>query len=239
MLIAPFQIEELKQIVSGKIKSPVIDFKNSKIKNQSLLTYIYNLNLQNATIDIKDTELLDRRNLFLSFLNHKTTVEVVGLTETYIKFLFALKGITVRSEDQIELDQLCIFSDSEINDMMQSDTEVRDAIEHAAFLLDGIVVHLMLSLNDIHIELDGDFGKVGVVKDPGWIGHTWINLIKHPIFSIYYYSIMPPLAELVYFPYQYSEPIYKGKTLLNYLTEYPFLTSVMKVGLEHFRETVQ
>lgn len=238
MLVAPFQIEELKQIVSGKIKSPVIDFKNSKIKNQSLLTYIYNLNIQDATIDIKDTELSDRRNLFLSFLNHKTTVEVTGLTETYIKFLFALKGITVRSEDQVVLDRSCIFSDSEIADMMQSDTEVRDAIEHAAFLLDGIVVHLMLSLNDMHIELDGDFGKVGVVKDPSWIGHTWINLIKHPVFSVYYYSVMPPLAELVYFPYQYSEPIYKGKTLLNYLTEYPFLMSVMKVGLEHFRETV-
>jgi len=239
MLVAPFQIEELKQIVSGKIKSPVIDFKNSKIKNQSLLTYIYNLNLQDATIDIKDTELLDRRDFFLSFLNHKTTVEVVGMAETYIKFLFALKGITVRPEDQVELDRLCIFGDNEIADMMQSDTEVRDAIEHATFLLDGIVVHLMLSLNDMHIELDGDFGKVGVVKDPGWIGHTWINLIKHPVFSVYYYSVMPPLAELVYFPYQYSEPIYKGKTLLNYLTEYPFLMSVMKAGLEHFQETVQ
>ena len=50
ILTAPFQIEDLKKIVSGDIESLEIDIKESKIKNQSLLTYIYNLNLKNPKI---------------------------------------------------------------------------------------------------------------------------------------------------------------------------------------------
>lgn len=237
MLSAPFQIDDLKKIVSGEIKAPVIDLVNSKIKDQSLLTYIYNLNLVNADISFANSSLQDRRNFFLSFLNHKTVVQVDSLIGTYAKFLFALKGITVNEEDASELSS--IFTDVEISTLMAEDQQLRDAIEHAAFLLDGVIVHLMLSLNDINITGDEDFGKVGVLKDPSWLGHTWVNLFKNPVFSAYYYSVMPPLRELVYFTYQYSEPIYKGKVLFDYLQDSPFVSAMLQIAVQNITEKTE
>jgi hypothetical protein len=193
--------------------------------------------LVDANISFAESSLADRRNFFLSFLNHKTVVEVGSLTDTYIKFLFALKEIPIDPEDEADLHP--IFTNDEIADLMANDNEIRQAIEHAAFLLDGVVVHLMLSLNDINITADEDFGKVGVLKDPSWLGHTWINLFKNPVFSVYYYSVMPPLTELVYFTYQYSEPIYKGKVLFDYLQDSPFVSAMLHMAVTNLTEKTE
>lgn len=236
MLTIPFQINDLKNIVSGEVKCPEIDFRNSKIKDQAMLTYIYNLNLSDVTVNLKDTSLEERRNFFLSYLNHKTTVEISNLLDTYLKFLLVLKGIKVHEEDVEEVNKNVLFTDEEIQQLLDTDSEVRDAVEHAAFVLDGIAIHAMLSLNEISIEADESFGKVGVLRDPNWVGHTWINLLKKPAFNVYYFSIMPELSELVYFPYQYSEPIYKGRTLLDYMSESPWILAMMQVGLNSIRK---
>jgi hypothetical protein len=238
MLTAPFQIDDLKKIVSGDIKSPVIDFANSKLKDQSLLTYIYNLNLNDAVVHMADSTLEERRNFFLAYANHKTIVEVSGMSETYIKFLLALKGIDVAEEDLEGLSS-SIFTDEEIKTLLETDQELRDAIEHAAFILDGIVVHIMLSINDLSLVGDEEFGKVGVLRDPTWVGHTWINLLKNSVFNSYYYRVMPPLSELVYFPYQYSESIYKGRTLFDYIDEHPLIAAFMQVSVDKLREKTE
>jgi hypothetical protein len=238
MLTAPFQIDDLKKIVSGDIKAPVIDFANSKLKDQSLLTYIYNLNLSDAIVDMTGSPLEQRRNFFLSYANHKTTVEVAGMSETYIKFLLELKNIKPEDEDLEDLSP-AIFTDDEVKTLLETDQELRDAIEHAAFILDGIVVHIMLSMNNVSMLGDEEFGKVGVLRDPNWVGHTWINLLKNPVFNSYYYRVMPPLSELVYFPYQYSEAIYKGKVLFDYLDEHPWIAAFMQVGVDKLREKTE
>lgn len=237
MLAVPFQINDLKSIVSGEITCPEIDFANSKIKDQALLTYIYNLNLSDVKVNLTDVSLTDRRNLFLSFTKHKTTVDVENLLDTYLKFLLVLKGIQPHEDDVEEINKNVIFSDEEIRQLLDTDTEVRESIEHAAFVLDGIVVHIMLSLNDIKIQADENFGKVGVLKDPNWTGHTWVNLLKKPAFNAYYYTVMPELQELVYFPYQYNESIYKGKVLLDYLGDNPWLMALMQIALKNLERT--
>lgn len=232
MLTAPFQIDELKKIVSGEIADLEIDISNSKIKNQSLLTYVYNLNLSNAKINHQSSPLKDRRDLFLSYLTHKTIVNIEGFTEAYLKLLFKLKDITDLDDDAKEELTKSIFTDEEVAELLENDNEIKEMIEHSAFLLDGIVVHLILNINDTVIDVSDDFGKIGVVNDPLWIGHTWINLLKNPVFNLYYYSKMPELKELVYFPYQYSEPIYKGKPLLDYLSESVIVNSLFEMAID-------
>lgn len=236
MIAAPFQLDDLKRIVAGEQSCPEIDFVNSKIKDQALLTYIYNLNLSDVTVNLEGVSLEDRRNFFLSFMKHKTTVEVANLLDTYLKFLLVLKDIQIHKDDVEEINKNVIFSDEEIRQLL-NDEEVRETVERAAFVLDGIIVHIMLSLNEINIRADEEFGKVGILKDPNWTGHTWINLLKKPAFNAYYYTVMPALKDLVYFPYQYSESIYKGKVLLDYLGENPWLLALMQVTLKNLEGT--
>lgn len=233
MYAAPFALDDLKKIVSGEISCTEIDYKNSKIKNQALLTYIYNLNLSAVNINVSETTVQERRDLLLSYINHKTSVEVTNLLNTYLKFLFALKNITLHEEDRDDFGKDCLFNDVEIQQLMTNDFELREAVEHAAFVLDGVVVHIMLSVNNLNIQADEEFGQVGVLKDPNWIGNTWINLFKSAFFNAYYYTIMPQLKDLVYFPYQYCESIYKGRVLLDYLSENPWLMAMMQVTLEN------
>jgi hypothetical protein len=240
ILTAPFQIEDLKKIVSGDIESLEIDIKESKIKNQSLLTYIYNLNLKNPKIHFAEATLQERRDFFVSYINHKTIVEVDSLNETYLRFLFNLKNITDIDEDaEEELLQKSIFTVDEVTLLMNTDQELRDLVERSAFLLDGIIVHLILSLNDVVLMADEEFQKVGVLDDKNWLGHTWVNLLKSPIFNVHYYSKMPELKELVYFPYYYVESIYKGQPLISFLSECPFVTSLMEISFDAVKETPQ
>lgn len=237
MLTAPFALDDLKKIVAGDIELVEIDFAGSKIKNQALLTYIYNLNVSNVNIDMTLADLKERRDFFLSYVNHKTTVEVSGLLDTYVKFLLALKKIPVHPDDHEEIGCRSIFTDEEITLLLDTDNEIRDAIEHAAFVLDGVIVHIMLSLNNVNIQGDEEFGKVGILNDPNWVGHTWINLFKKPAFNAYYYTVMPELKDLVYFPYQYCESIYKGKVLLDYLAENPWLMALMQISVKNLERT--
>lgn len=241
MLTVPFSIDNLKKIISGEIESPEIDIASSNIKNQTLLTYLYNLNISDIKANFSNVSFQEKRDLFLAYLNHKTIVDIAGFSETYLKFLFNLKEITDFDEDAIEAMQPAFFTDEEVSQLMSTDTELRDAIEHAAFVLDGIIVHMILNTNDVKLQLNEDFGKVGILKDPNWVGHTWINLLKHPVFNVYYYSKMPELKELVYFPYQYCEPIYKGKPLFDYLNESVVVTTLyeMSLGFEKQQEEVK
>jgi hypothetical protein len=182
--------------------------------------------------------LAARRDLFLSYINHKTIVDLDSLSASYLQFLFFLKEITEIDPDATEeLLEKSIFTPEEIETLMQTDIELREAIEHAAFLLDGIIVKIMLSMNNISLLADQNFQDIAVVRDNNWIGYTWVNLLKNPIFNINYYSKMPQLNELVYFPYYYEESIYKGQPMLNFLGESPILVSLMDMALENIKET--
>lgn len=241
MLTAPFSIDNLKKIISGEIQAPEIDLAASTIKNQTLLTYLYNLNIKDVKANFQNLSLQEKRDLFLSYLNHKTIVDIDCFSETYLKFLFNLKEIVELDEDAQEIMQSSIFTDDEVKQLMDNDLELREAVEHAAFVLDGIIIHLILNTNNVKIKLDEEFGKVGILKDPNWVGHTWINLLKHPVFNAYYYSKMPPITELVYFPYQYCEPIYKGKPLFDFLNDSVVVTTLyeMSLGLDKKEELVK
>ena len=240
MLTVPFSIDNLKKIISGELQTPEIDLSLSTIKNQTLLTYLYNLNIKDLKINFENLSIQEKRDLFLSYLNHKSILEITNFSETYLKFLFNLKDIVDLDEDAQEILQSSIFTDSEISQLMSNDAELREAIEHAAFVLDGIIIHLILNTNDVKIKLDEEFGKIGIHKDPNWIGHTWVNLLKHPVFNSYYYSKMPELKEMVYFPYQYCEPIYKGKPLFDFLNESVVVTTLyeMSLGLDKTEDPV-
>ena len=240
MLTVPFSIDNLKKIISGELQTPEIDLSLSTIKNQTLLTYLYNLNIKDLKINFENLSIQEKRDLFLSYLNHKSILEITNFSETYLKFLFNLKDIVDLDEDAQEILQSSIFTNSEISQLMSNDAELREAIEHAAFVLDGIIIHLILNTNDVKIKLDEEFGKIGIHKDPNWIGHTWVNLLKHPVFNSYYYSKMPELKEMVYFPYQYCEPIYKGKPLFDFLNESVVVTTLyeMSLGLDKTEDPV-
>jgi hypothetical protein len=187
---------------------------------------------------MSDSTFEEKRNFFLSFINHKTVVDISAMSETYIKLLLALKDIKIEKEDEDDL-STSIFTNEEIKTLLDTDQEIRDAIERAAFLLDGIIVHIMLSINDITLMLDEDFQNIVIHRDPTWIGHTWINLLKNIVFNVYYYRKLPPLKELVYFPYQYEEPIYKGKIMFDYLNESPCILTFMSNAVNSLRKSAE
>ena len=54
MYTIPFDSETLRSIITGDIKSPEIDYTNSKIKGKNFITYLSNLKYESLNINMSD-----------------------------------------------------------------------------------------------------------------------------------------------------------------------------------------
>ena len=89
---APISIEDLKKYFTDKETFYVIDYNNSKLKNEKLLTYLGNLDLP-ADIDLTGTSQEDVEALVLAYMKLPLLVSVSSLEKIVIFILAEAKGI--------------------------------------------------------------------------------------------------------------------------------------------------
>ena len=127
--IAPISLDNLKVYFSDKSTRYLIDYKNSKLQEQKILTYLSNLDL-NCYIDIEDFNDADNANLLQTYFGSTTLVNIPTLERAAMGVLFEYKGLIqpgyfanfiqenlelVKSWVQ-KLDSLVLFNTYTIND---------------------------------------------------------------------------------------------------------------------------
>jgi hypothetical protein len=218
MYTIPFDSEVLKHIITGDIKSPAIDYANSKIKGKNFITYLSNLKYENLNIDFTDIDYTEKSELICEFIKHNSTCHIEQLEASVLKSLFLYKGYDLslvdKSEDDKPFLQKSILSNDEIALFVEQNV---DLIKQLADLLDGIILLAIKNLNSYH-EAHGDFITNNIVTEKQEVGKTFVNILLNEAFNFHYYGSLPKFDDLKYFDFYFDRPIYSGKTLTYYLS---------------------
>ena len=218
MYIIPFDSEILRSIITGEIKSPQIDYANSKIKGKNFITYLSNLKYESLNIQLGSVSFEERCELVSEFIKHNSTCHINQLEATVIKCLFYFRGYDLslvdKSEDDKETLSQCILSNDEVHQFVEQN---KDLIKQLSEILDGVLLYAIKNLTAYKEEL-GDFITNNIVTEKQDIGKTFVNLFDNITFNCHYYSSVPNFDNIKYFDHYFDRPIYSGKTLINFIT---------------------
>ena len=191
--IAPISLDDLKVYFSDKSTRYLIDYKNSKLQEQKILTYLSNLDL-NCDIDIEDFNDADNAKLLQTYFGSTTLVNIPTLERAAMGVLFEYKGLIqpgyfanfikenlelVKSWVQ-KLDSLVLFNTYTINDEAAKQ-EVKNYPEDDTDSVQGI---------------------------------NWVSLLKNEEF-FYFYQILD-VSNLRYYSRYFSESMFKGRNLYSF-----------------------
>jgi len=234
MYTIPFDSEILKHIITGDIKSPAIDYINSKIKGKNFITYLSNLKYENLNIDFSEVNFQDKCDLISEFIEHNSTCHIEQLEATVLKCLFLFRGYDLslvdKSEDDLPFLEKSILTNEEIKIFVEQNKHL---IKQLVDLLDGILLLAIKNLNAYKEEL-GDFVTNNIIVEKQEIGKTFVNFFDNPTFNCHYYASLPRFDDLKYFDYYFDRPIYSGKTLINFIASpqcfiFPLLKMILDI----------
>ena len=233
MYIVPFDSVTLKNIITGELDSPKIDYANSTIKGKNFITYFSNLKYRTVDIDLTHVSIDEKKTLVLEYVKHNSTANIEQLLATVIKSLFYQKGYNLSLVDNSKLDieflQKSILTNSEIEQFVKENQEL---IKELCNILDGTLLYAIKNLNAYKEEL-GDFITNNIVEEKQEIGKTFVNLFQNETFNSHYYASIPKFDEIKYFDFYFDRPIYSGETLMTYITGDCIIFPLLKMILDN------
>jgi hypothetical protein len=233
MYTIPFDSETLRSIITGDIKSPEIDYINSKIKGKNFITYLSNLKYKSLNINMSAVSFEEKSELISEFIKHNSSCHINQLEATVIKCLFYFRGYDLslvdKSEDDKACLEQCILSNNEVHQFVEQN---KDLIKQLSEILDGVLLYAIKNLTAYKQE-QGDFITNNIVTEKQDIGKTFVNLFNNITFNCHYYSSVPNFDNIKYFEHYFDRPIYSGKTLINFITSPEcFIFPLLRMMLE-------
>jgi hypothetical protein len=189
---APIAIEDLKKYFIDKSIIYVIDYDNSTLKEQKLLTYLGNLDIpSDINFDPTNTNHL---TLLKTYLETSFLVNVQSLEYAAIDCMLEYKQLintTVYSD----------FIDSNIELIKEWESRLDSLTLYNVWCLDSLQLKDWV---ETHPEDTSDSSKF----------INFVNLLKHDDFYQYFEAIDP--ASLKNYKVLFNEYCFKGKNLFNY-----------------------
>lgn len=187
---APISLNHLKLYFSDKTTRYTIDYENSQLKDELLLTYLGNLELP-CDLKIENKESL--YHLLKHYFSFRQIVDIPYLEHKAIDILFQYKGLIETVDSDF------------INDNLE-------IISKWSKKLDSLTLYNMWIVETGEFK---DFVKTFPENDTDAIeGVNFVSLLKYPHFYSYY-SIMNE-ANLEYYSVYFNEYIFKGNNLYSY-----------------------
>ena len=233
MYTIPFDSEVLKSIITGEVKSPTVDYANSKIKGKNFITYFSNLKYENLIVDFSEVGLEEKFELVAEYIKHNSTCNMQQLEATVLKCLFVNRKYDLtlvdKSEDDKPFLDKSVLSNEEVKQFVEQNTTL---VKELSEILDGVLLLAIKNLNAYNEEF-GNFVTNNIVTEKQQVGKTFVNILLNETFNYHYYSSLPKFDDIKYFDYYFDRPIYSGKTLTYFLSaEKCLLFPILKLVLD-------
>jgi hypothetical protein len=199
----PLPIEHIKEFFQDKEIEFLVDYENSKIKDQVFLTYISNLDIP---MDIKVNENFDKESLF-KLIDHYMTVKTI----TNIPFLNSLArqiiltaaGSKAGSEGYLSTDQLQEYISTR-----------KDTIAIWLAFFNSIPLFLISTFKELNEELKVQ-ETYEVIDDIDAVGLNIVNLLTNE-FMADFFTTEVAIEKSFWFKQQFESYMFKGKSLYNF-----------------------
>ena len=187
---APLELEQLKEYFTDKNVFYLINYEQSDLQGDMLLTYLSNLEIP---CDIVVEQTPNCMNLLKDYLNFKQIVSIPFLEHKTIDVLFQAKGFYEGNDKQfIE--------------------ENKDIIQQWIEKLDSLSLYNMWIVNE---ETFKEFAESFPNDNSNDIaGINFVSLLKHEHFYTYYNAIEE--KNLKFFNKYFEEYMFKGDNLYSY-----------------------
>jgi hypothetical protein len=187
---APIKIEELKKYFEDKSTVFIIDYTNSTIKAEKLLTYISNLDIP---CDIKLNSSAEVQELVTCYLNSSFIVSIPSLEEIVISLLNQHKG-------------LAEIQDSELL------TVLKPQLDSWTSKLESLALFNMYTIDDEDMK-KWVTAEHKIDNTTSLEGVNFVSLLKNQDFYEFYEKM---ITEPKYYSGYFNEYMYKGKNLYSY-----------------------
>ena len=191
--IAPISLDNLKIYFSDKSTRYLIDYKNSKLQGQKLLTYLGNLDLK-CDIEVEDIKDPEFQNLLQTYFDSTTLVNVPVLERAAMHVLFEYKGL-IDSQDFAEFIKTNIGLIEQWIDRLSS-----------LVLFNTYVINDEAAKNEVYSFPEDPTDSVQ--------GINWVSLLKHEDFYYFYQTL--DFSKLKYYSKYFSENMFKGRNLYSF-----------------------
>ena len=200
----PLAIESIKEFFQDKEIKFIVDYDNSKIKNQIFLTYVSNLDIP---VDLKISDNFDEDVMF-TLLDHYMTVKTI----TDIPYLNTLvEQIILRAAGNDSIGYLTAE---------QADRYIETRPETIAMwlaFLNSIPLYMCYSFKELNDE-DKVEGNSQIIDDDKAVGLNVVNLL-HSSFMIQFFSTDISNNEPFWFRQQFESYMFKGKSLYEFVAK--------------------
>ena len=200
----PLAIESIKEFFQDKEIKFIVDYDNSKIKNQIFLTYVSNLDIP---VDLKISDNFDEDVMF-TLLDHYMTVKTI----TDIPYLNTLvEQIILRAAGNDSIGHLTAE---------QADRYIETRPETIAMwlaFLNSIPLYMCYSFKELNDE-DKVEGNSQIIDDDKAVGLNVVNLL-HSSFMIQFFSTDISNNEPFWFRQQFESYMFKGKSLYEFVAK--------------------
>lgn len=229
MYTVPFDSEVLKKIITGQEQSPVIDYKNSKLKNKNILTYFSNLKYKNLTIDFSGVSYEEKQELLVDYIKHQSTVNIEQLVDTLVRILFHFRGFDLKRFDDSIGERPSILTIEEVQKFVATNESL---VAELTSILDSVVLYAVKNLNE-YKKNHGDSIGINVIQEKQEVGKTFVNVFQNEDFNCHYYAVLPDFSMLAYYEHYFDRPIYSGKTLMNYISSGSLLYALIMMAVNN------
>lgn len=217
---APIAIDDLKKYFTNKNIFYIVDYANSQLKNEKLLTYLSNLDLP-VDLDLSKCNKEEIDSLVLSYLNFGMLVNIKILEQITIDLLGEAKGI---------------LTDDKYKNIIEENKEL---IDSWVSKVDSLTLYNMYMVNSDEMK---DFVKSHPLDDRDEIrGINFVSLIKNKEFCFLYQKIEK--SGLKFYSKYFEDYMFKGKNLYSYWANENnpmfLLTYGISIGLVNSEEYVK
>ena len=187
---APISLEDLKLYFQDKSTRYLIDYANSDLKGEKLLTYLGNLDLPCDIVYDSDASLFEMVEAYLKF-NH--IVNINSLEYRVVDMLFQRKGIKpLYTPEAIE--------------------KYGDLLDLWIGRLESLTLFNMYAINE---ESFKEFVREHPIDDTdSTVGINFVSLLKHRYFYTFYEKI--ETSNVKYYTKYFNDYMFKGQNLYSY-----------------------
>ena len=201
--IAPIPLDDLKEYFSNKEIKFHINYDDSTLKGEKLLTYLSNLDVP-CDVFFKNTSKEEKFDIVKSYLNTRMLVNIKSLEVTALLIVLASKGI-----DNTSYYNNNLLTIEEINEFIEFNKEIVEKWTIA--LASGSVYNLYTIKDDKIKDLTNDFDKV---DDAEYCGINYVKLYNYLSVFELFPKVKP--KDKKFLVKQFTEPMFKGSSMYDF-----------------------
>ena len=203
--VAPIPIELLKEYFSDDTIVFNIDYAESILKGDKLITYLSNLDVPSKLTGWDKVSTVDKFSFIKDYMNAKLVIKNYELEACVLQILFELSYleffVRYECEDILTREEICSFCEDN-----------KDLIQTWLTMLASCSLYALTTVgedNDLCDLISKEFETIDYYD---YCGVNFVMLFRHEIIQ----ELLSADREVYYFEKQFNEPMFKGQDLFTF-----------------------